>query len=107
MRKLCSSNGMRNCTARKNLACLGVRRIAPDLVHCETEFMAGRLGQLAAARAGVPIATSYHTDFAKYTAAYGVPRLERTGSNYIARFPRRALRTYTPSAPARDYLPCG
>jgi len=81
-----------------------VRRFAPDLVHCETEFMAGRLGQIAAARFGVPIVTSYHTDFAKYTAAYGVPRLERTVSSYISRFHRRALRTYTPSAPARDYL---
>jgi phosphatidylinositol alpha 1,6-mannosyltransferase len=81
-----------------------VRRFAPDLVHCETEFMAGRLGQIAAARSGIPIATSYHTDFAKYTAAYGVPRLERTVSNYISRFHRRALRTYTPSAPACDYL---
>jgi phosphatidylinositol alpha 1,6-mannosyltransferase len=81
-----------------------VRRFAPDLVHAETEFMAGRLGQLAAARAGVPIVTSYHTDFAKYTAAYGVPRLERAVSRYISRFHRRALRTYTPSSPARDYL---
>jgi len=46
-----------------------------------------------------------HLDsFAKYTAAYGVPRLERTVSSYISRFHRRALRTYTPSAPARDYL---
>jgi phosphatidylinositol alpha 1,6-mannosyltransferase len=81
-----------------------VRRFAPDLVHAETEFMAGRLGQIAAARAGIPIVTSYHTDFAKYTAAYGVPRLERIVSRYISRFHRRALRTYTPSAPAREYL---
>ncbi|MDB4910989.1 MAG: glycosyltransferase, partial [Gemmatimonadetes bacterium] len=81
-----------------------VRRFAPDLLHSETEFMAGRLGQIAAARAGIPIVTSYHTDFARYTAAYGVPRLERTVSRYISRFHRRALRTYTPSAPARDYL---
>jgi glycosyltransferase involved in cell wall biosynthesis len=81
-----------------------VRRFAPDLLHAETEFMAGRLGQIAAKRAGVPIVTSYHTDFAKYTAAYGVPRLERAVSRYISRFHRRALRTYTPSAPAREYL---
>jgi phosphatidylinositol alpha 1,6-mannosyltransferase len=81
-----------------------VRRFAPDLLHAETEFMAGRLGQIAAARAGIPIVTSFHTDFAKYTRAYGVPRLERTVSRYISRFHRRALRTYTPSAPAREYL---
>jgi phosphatidylinositol alpha 1,6-mannosyltransferase len=81
-----------------------VRRFAPDLLHAETEFIAGRLGQIAAARANVPIVTSFHTDFAKYTRAYGVPMLERTVSRYISRFHRRALRTYTPSAPARDYL---
>ncbi len=81
-----------------------VRRFNPDLVHCETEFMAGRLGQIAGARAGIPTVSSYHTDFAKYTAAYGVPRLERSVSRYIARFHKRALRTYTPSAPARNYL---
>ena len=81
-----------------------VRRFAPDLVHAETEFIAGRLGQIAATRAGIPVVTSFHTDFAKYTRAYGVPSLERTVSRYISRFHRRALRTYTPSAPARDYL---
>ena len=81
-----------------------VRRFAPDLLHAETEFMAGRLGQIAAGRAGVPIVTSFHTDFAKYTRAYGVPGLEHTVSRYIARFHQRALRTYTPSEPAREYL---
>lgn len=81
-----------------------VRRFAPDLLHAETEFMAGRLGQIAATRAGIPIVTSFHTDFAKYTRAYGVPRLEHTVSRYISRFHKRALRTYTPSAPAKEYL---
>lgn len=81
-----------------------IARFAPDLVHCETEFMIGRLGQSAAARAGLPIVTSYHTDFGRYTDAYGVPWLHPTVTSYLARFHRRGERTYTPSEPARQDL---
>jgi len=80
----------------------------PSLVHCATEFMIGRLGQIAAARAGLPLVTSYHTDFGRYAEAYGAPRLRQAVSNYIARFHGRALRTYTPSHAARaDLLDLG
>ena len=80
----------------------------PDLVHCATEFMIGRLGETAALRNNIPLATSYHTDFARYTEAYGAPRLKRAVSDYIARFHRRAVRTYTPSEAARaDLLQLG
>ena len=81
-----------------------VDRFQPDLVHCETEFMIGRLGQIAAVRAGVPIVTSYHTDFGRYTHAYGVPWLHSSVTAYLARFHRRGQRTYTPSEPARQDL---
>lgn len=85
-----------------------IRAFEPDLVHCATEFMIGYLGEKAALRADLPLVTSYHTDFARYTEAYGAPRLRRAVSNYIARFHRRALRTYTPSASARaDLLALG
>lgn len=81
-----------------------VARFRPDIVHCETEFVIGRLGQTAAARAGAPIVTSYHTDFGRYTHAYGVPWLHPTVTAYLARFHRRGQRTYTPSEPARQDL---
>jgi glycosyltransferase involved in cell wall biosynthesis len=81
-----------------------VARFQPDLVHCETEFMIGRLGQIAARRAGLPIVTSYHTDFGRYTYAYGVPWLHSTVQSYLARFHRRGQRAYTPSEPARQDL---
>lgn len=81
-----------------------IARFEPDLVHCETEFMIGRLGQIAAARAGIPMVTSYHTDFGRYTDAYGMPWLHSSVTAYLARFHRRARRTYTPSAPARQDL---
>ncbi|HEX8848650.1 MAG TPA: glycosyltransferase family 1 protein [Gemmatimonadaceae bacterium] len=79
-----------------------IERFQPDIVHCETEFMIGRLGQIAASRARIPLTTSYHTDFSRYTESYGVPWLRGTVSRYIGRFHARARRTYTPSAPARE-----
>jgi phosphatidylinositol alpha 1,6-mannosyltransferase len=85
-----------------------VREFQPDVVHCETEFMIGRLGQIAARRAGVALVSSYHTDFSRYTVAYGAPALRNVVTNYIARFHGRARRTYTPSQMARaDLLALG
>jgi len=81
-----------------------VRRFQPHLIHSETEFVLGRLGQIAGRRAGIPLVSSYHTDFARYAAAYGAPWLRATVAAYIARFHRRSERTYTPSGPARDDL---
>jgi glycosyltransferase involved in cell wall biosynthesis len=81
-----------------------VEEFRPDLVHCATEFMIGRLGEVAAHRAGLPLVSSYHTDFSRYTEAYGAPWLRSAVSGYIARFHGRAIRTYTPSQMSRSDL---
>jgi glycosyltransferase involved in cell wall biosynthesis len=81
-----------------------VRRFKPDLVHSATEFMIGRLGQIAARRSGVVQLSSYHTDFSRYTEAYGLSWLRQPVSRYIARFHRRSARVFTPSGPACDDL---
>ena len=81
-----------------------VRRFKPDIVHSATEFMIGRLGQMAAKRAGVVRLSSHHTDFSRYTAAYGVPWARPIVTRYIARFHRRSARVFTPSGPARNDL---
>lgn len=81
-----------------------IDRFRPDLVHCETEFVLGRLGQIAAQRAGIPTISSYHTDYSRYAASYGVPWLRGAVSSYLRRFHRRSVRVYTPSVPARDDL---
>jgi len=83
-----------------DIAAIGdvVARFRPDLVHCATEFVIGRLGQLVARRAGIPVVSSYHTDFGKYAAAYGFPWLAGTVRRYVGRFHARAERTYTPSS---------
>ena len=81
-----------------------ISRFHPDLVHCETEFGIGRAGQAAARRAGVPVVSSYHTDFARYTEAYGARWLKGMVSRYIARFHRASRRVYTPSSVSRHDL---
>jgi glycosyltransferase involved in cell wall biosynthesis len=81
-----------------------MRRFQPDLVHSTTEFSVGRIGQRLAAAAGVPSVSSYHTDFARYANAYGLPGITGLVSSYIGRFHRRSRRVYTPSVPARDEL---
>ena len=81
-----------------------VERFRPDLVHCATEFSVGRMGQLAAARAKIPMVSSYHTDFGRYAEAYGKSWLCGTVSSYLGRFHRRSRRIYTPSTVSRDDL---
>jgi phosphatidylinositol alpha 1,6-mannosyltransferase len=81
-----------------------IDRFRPDLVHCQTEFMVGRLGQVAAARRGIDLVSSYHTDFGRYAEAYGAPFLRRPVTEYLARFHRRSRRVFTPSAAARADL---
>ncbi|MGH7526168.1 MAG: glycosyltransferase family 4 protein, partial [Gemmatimonadales bacterium] len=79
-------------------------RLRPDLVHCETEFGIGRMGQRAAARRGIPSVSSYHTDFSRYAEAYGLPWIGRAVCSYLGRFHRRSRRVYTPSNAAREDL---
>jgi phosphatidylinositol alpha 1,6-mannosyltransferase len=81
-----------------------IKRFKPDLVHCATEFGVGRMGQIAAARAGLPVVSSYHTDFARYADAYGAAWLRGAISSYLGRFHRRSRRVFTPSTISRQAL---
>ncbi|HZN98694.1 MAG TPA: glycosyltransferase family 1 protein [Gemmatimonadales bacterium] len=81
-----------------------VAEFGPDLVHCATEFTVGRMGQVAADRAGIPLVSSYHTDFSQYAEAYGKGWLRGTVSAYLKRFHQRSRRVYTPSTVSREDL---
>lgn len=81
-----------------------VERFRPHIVHSATEFMIGRMGQRAALALGIPVTTSYHTDFAKYTESYGLPMLRGPVTGWIRRFHANAERIFTPSAPSRQDL---
>ena len=80
------------------------RGLRPHVVHCETEFVIGRLGQRVARELGVPAVSSYHTDFSRYTESYGVGWLRPAVSGWLSRFHQRSARVYTPSEPARQEL---
>jgi phosphatidylinositol alpha 1,6-mannosyltransferase len=81
-----------------------IRRFAPDLVHCATEFVIGRLGMWAADRLGIPVVTSYHTNFRQYAEIYGLGRVASAIERHIAAMHANAWRTYTPSVDARNEL---
>jgi len=81
-----------------------VQRFRPDLIHCATEFSVGRMGQIAAARARLPVVSSYHTDFARYAVAYGKTWLRNAVSSYLRRFHQRSRRVYTPSTASHGDL---
>lgn len=81
-----------------------IERFRPDLVHCETEFSLGWMGRRAAGAAGLPVVSSYHTDFGRYAEAYGLPWLRRAVTAYLRRFHQDSARVYTPSAVARREL---
>jgi glycosyltransferase involved in cell wall biosynthesis len=85
-----------------------VSAFRPDLIHCATEFVIGRLGQVAARWRGIPLVSSYHTDFGRYMEAYGAPRLAPMVRDHLRRFHRRSQRVFTPSsASARDLAALG
>ncbi|WP_291162966.1 glycosyltransferase family 4 protein [Gemmatimonas sp. UBA7669] len=72
-------------------------RVQPDVVHCATEFVVGRMARIEATRRGIPFTTSYHTDFARYTRSYGIAWLRTPVSRWLTHSHRRAALTFTPS----------
>jgi glycosyltransferase involved in cell wall biosynthesis len=80
------------------------RKFRPDVVHADTEFVIGRLGARAARRLGIPLVTSFHTDFAQYTESYGLPWLRGPVTRSLQRFHQQAVRIFTPSAVTAGWL---
>lgn len=81
-----------------------IRQFQPDLVHCATEFVIGRLALSVARELGIPCCTTYHTNFGQYASAYGVPWLRRPVERWISHMHGLADRTFTPSAVAEAEL---
>jgi len=77
---------------------------APDLVHVVTEGPLGLVGRRYALRRGVPLVTSFHTDFPQHSRYYGLGRLEPLIWQWLVWFHRPAQLVHTPGEAVRAEL---
>jgi phosphatidylinositol alpha 1,6-mannosyltransferase len=77
---------------------------APEIVHVATEGPLGLTGRRYAVRRGVPLVTSYHTNFPQYARHYGAGIAEPLVWKWLRWFHQPARLTQTPGAAVRDEL---
>ena len=68
----------------------------PDVVHVATEGPLGLTGRRYAVRRGIPLVTSYHTNFPQYARHYGAGLVEPLIWKWLRWFHRHAVLTQTP-----------
>jgi glycosyltransferase involved in cell wall biosynthesis len=73
----------------------------PDLVHVATEGPLGASAITTAIRLGIPVTSSFHTNFDQYTRDYRLGWLRGIVAAWLRRVHNRTLRTF---APTRDLL---
>jgi glycosyltransferase involved in cell wall biosynthesis len=76
----------------------------PDVVHIHTEGALGLAARRWALRRGVPLVTTYHTNFPEYSRHYGVGFLEPLVWRWLQWFHAPARVTFTPGQAVRDDL---
>lgn len=74
-----------------------LRDFAPDVVHVATESTVGFSGRRWALRHGLPLVTSFHTNFPAYVRDYHMGPLESWVWKYLRWFHARSLVTFCPS----------
>ncbi len=72
-------------------------RLAPDLVHIATEGPLGFSALMAARWLGVPVASSFHTNFDHYAAHYGLFGIQKIAFAYLRWIHNRTRVTLVPS----------
>jgi glycosyltransferase involved in cell wall biosynthesis len=73
------------------------REWRPDVVHVATEGPLGLASQTAAGRLGVPLTSSFHTNFHAYGGYYGVAALRKVTLGYLRWFHNRTRCTLVPT----------
>jgi len=76
----------------------------PDVVHVATEGPLGLTGRRYAVRRGIPLVTSYHTNFPQYARHYGAGFIEPLVWKWLRWFHRPAVLTQTPGEAVADEL---
>ncbi len=69
----------------------------PDLVHVATEGPLGATAITAARRLGIPVTSSFHTNFDQYTRDYRMGWLKPVVAAWLRRLHNRTLRTFAPT----------
>ncbi len=80
------------------------RESPPDLVHVVTEGPLGASAITAARQLGLPVTSSFHTNFHAYTSDYGFALLRRAVLGWLRRVHNRTLRTFAPTQELCDEL---
>lgn len=73
------------------------RRTPPDLVHVATEGPLGASAITAARNLGVPVTSSFHTNFDQYTRNYRLGWLAGLVAAWLRRVHNRTARTFVPT----------
>jgi glycosyltransferase involved in cell wall biosynthesis len=81
-----------------------VDQFAPELIHVATEGPLGLVGRMVSTTRGIPLVTSFHTDFPRYCRDYGVPWLEPAVWRWLTWFHGRAAMIHTPGTAVRNSL---
>jgi glycosyltransferase involved in cell wall biosynthesis len=79
-------------------------RDRPDLVHIVTEGPLGASAITAAHALGLPVTSSFHTNFHAYTSDYGFGPLQRLVLAWLRRVHNRTRRTFAPTQELCDEL---
>ncbi len=74
-----------------------IEAFRPDLVHIATEATLGLSALRFALRGGIPVVSSFHTNFDQYSAHYGVGWARSLIWRYLRWFHNRTRETYVPS----------
>jgi glycosyltransferase involved in cell wall biosynthesis len=76
----------------------------PDLVHVATEGPFGLSAIISARCLGIPVVSSFHTNFPQYIRLYGTGWLEGTAWRYLRWFHNATLTTFCPTFTIENVL---
>jgi len=76
----------------------------PDIIHVATEGPLGWSAVAAAHALGLPVSSSFHTNFHSYSQHYGIGWLKTLIENYLRRFHNRTLATMVPTRALKNDL---
>lgn len=80
------------------------RHWRPDVVHVATEGPLGQAARWAAKGLGIPVTSSFHTNFHHYGLHYGLKVLQRAGLAYLRGFHNATRCTMVPTSEMRAEL---